>query len=74
MPYVDAEDALIHRFADLIAGLPGEVCEDMSEAWHERVLARQLAEAAVLPDPFDGLDEFDWLATSPVTPTPAVPA
>ena len=74
MPYVDVEDALIHRFADLIDGPPGEVCEGMSDAWHERVLARQLAEAAVLPDPFDGLDEFDWLATSPVTPTPAAPA
>ncbi len=74
MPYVDAEEALIHRLADLIEGPPGEVCEGMSEAWHERVLARQLAEAAVLPDPFEGLDEFDWLATSSVTAITTIPA
>ena len=74
MPYVDAEDALDNRFADLIEGLPGELCERSSETWHEEVLARQLAEAAALPDPFEGLDEFDWLATSPVTPVTTTPA
>ena len=68
MLQVDAEDALINRFADLIQELPAGLCEEPSEAWHERILSRQLAEAAVLAKPFEGLDEFDWLATSPVTP------
>ena len=63
-----AEDALINRFADLIQELPAGLCEEPSEAWHERILSRQLAEAAVLAKPFEGLDEFDWLATSRVTP------
>lgn len=75
MPYLDTEDALINRFADLIDGPPGELSEGPSEAWHIRVLAQQLAEAADLPDPFEGLDGFDWLATSPVTPnTPTLVA
>jgi hypothetical protein len=71
---MDAEAALVQRFADLIEGLPGSLCEDPSEVWHERVLARQLAEAAALPDPFEALDELDWLRTSrgaPMTCTPA---
>ena len=69
MPYLDAEDALVTRLADLIEGRPDVLCEGPSEAWHERVLARQLAEAAALPDPFDpfaaldGSTGFAWLGT-----------
>ena len=73
MPQVDAEDALVNRFADLIEELPAGLCEEPSEAWHERILSRQLAEAAAMPDPFDGLDDVEWLATSSLAPGATTP-